>query len=167
MSLSSCSLLPSPLFLSLFLTSLLRYPMCSLSVCLSLSLFISHMNFKPWGAGGLGVSNSETRRETVFAWTSPLYACIEYEDPNADTSVCSSTCKRVCVSRERQRQCLLSVHQSAWYCWLCLICSSRSQRAAVIGPHICLLQFDWPVSCNSAKGSCHSVVAVSLTLLLL
>ncbi len=31
--------------------------------------------------------------------------CMQYEDPNADTSVCSSTCKRVCVrvSRERQR----------------------------------------------------------------
>ncbi len=23
--------------------------------------------------------------------------CMQYEDPNADTSVCSSTCKRVCV----------------------------------------------------------------------
>lgn len=79
------------------------------SLCLSPSpsLFISHMNFKPWGAGGLGVSDSETRRETVFAWASPLYACIEtilmqilqYVHLHANVCVC------VCLVRDRDSVC--------------------------------------------------------------
>lgn len=76
------------------------------SLCLSLSLFISHMNFKPWGAGGLGVSDSETRRETVCVWKSwSVCVCVfsVCMHLNADTSVCSSTCKRVYVCHERNR----------------------------------------------------------------
>ncbi len=46
--------------------------------------------------------------------------CMQYEDPNADTSVCSSTCKRVCVC-------------------VCLVRDRDTETVSVIGVSECLV----------------------------